>query len=397
LDDRGLVKWWCRTLDPVLREYASKTAEKRESEGISSEGFLIVPGQDKHETNAFFPVTLKHDSAEQRRWINDHPLRQLSEEPYAHPRCLIPHFPDDPKARYLLELDDEVSEASMNIHDSPSKKSRGAWRNVKTLEQFWEMMAFRQECSSGRLVGFIWIVFTPPGMLDVAQHDTSPFSPTTTIATPFTASRSSPHCISQRRRKQKQARPLRGPILPRAPKIKPSTSTSTTSYPHTTRHYHSPPLNRGALLLPLKSYTRAIEALLRLDYSDLAIASASTAKWIREVGVLAGRGVEWGVVVKGKLEGLKDGERTGSSVAGGGVVNILSGKRKACGGEVREDGQGNGEVHRLEGTQVRKKPKVEGAAAESDAGKPMNPGGITTLGSLLVRKKAKKPENEAVA
>src|SRR5208282_769802 len=68
------------------------------------------------------------------------------------PRCLVPRFPDDPKSRFLDELDGELS-------ISQGKAVDGEWRSVKTLDQFWEMMAFRQECSAGRLVGFIWIVF----------------------------------------------------------------------------------------------------------------------------------------------------------------------------------------------------------------------------------------------
>jgi hypothetical protein len=52
-------------------------------------------------------------------------------------RDVVPVFPDDPKARFLHDLkgDGQLS--------------------TTTLGQFWELMEHRQECSSGRLVGFI--------------------------------------------------------------------------------------------------------------------------------------------------------------------------------------------------------------------------------------------------
>jgi len=52
-------------------------------------------------------------------------------------RDVIPVFPDDPKARFLDDL-----------------KTDGQLATT-TLSQFWELMEHRQECSSGRLVGFI--------------------------------------------------------------------------------------------------------------------------------------------------------------------------------------------------------------------------------------------------
>jgi len=81
------------------------------------------------------------------------------------PRCLIPHFPDDPKSRFLDELDDEMSRSQA--------KASGEWKTVKSLDVFWEMMAFRQECSAGRMVGFIWVVFTPEIVDDVGEPPAS--------------------------------------------------------------------------------------------------------------------------------------------------------------------------------------------------------------------------------
>ena len=145
LDDRGLVRWWCRVLNPLIEQCSSNT---QSSQWDTVKGYLIVPGLDIHETRSYIPRGTKAS------WTIGHPLRDISRHPSdVPPRCLIPHFPDDPKSRYLDELDDEIS------------KSRhfesGQWKSVKSIDQFWDMMAFRQECSAGRLVGFIWIVFTP--------------------------------------------------------------------------------------------------------------------------------------------------------------------------------------------------------------------------------------------
>ncbi|KAK2772312.1 hypothetical protein FQN53_004645 [Emmonsiellopsis sp. PD_33] len=171
LDDRGLVKWWCRVLDPILRHSEAET--KVETDGktdectdrdteattASSTAYLIVPGCDKFESRTFFPPSAKLDRQDRPRWLNSYPLNQICASPSAPPRCLIPRFPDDPKARFLEELDGEIPETQ-------DENNRGQWRSIKTIEQFWEMMAYRQECSSGRLVGFLWMVINPPGLLN---------------------------------------------------------------------------------------------------------------------------------------------------------------------------------------------------------------------------------------
>ena len=67
-------------------------------------------------------------------------------------RCLIPRLPDDPKTRFVIDLDNEV------IDSDSQEVVSNQWKSVKALDQFWDMMAFRQECSAGRLVGFLWLV-----------------------------------------------------------------------------------------------------------------------------------------------------------------------------------------------------------------------------------------------
>jgi len=389
LDDRGLVKWWCKTLDPVLREYPpgeSGLDSVKDDEQIRSTGYLIVPGQDKHETAGLFPASTKKDETRSRRWLNGHPLRELSTNPHAPPRSLIPHFPDDPKSRFLDELDAEISDAStaqQSLGDSPSKRGAGRWKSVKTLAQFWEMMAYRQECASGRLVGFIWVVFDPPTQRPTPNSPSSPSNRQHQNPAPNTE----PPPLFKKRRIPP---PLTGPVHPRAPRIKPTTPPSTTTphHPETTNHYHSPTHTRGTLVLPPKSYARATDLLLRLDFSNLAVARTSTAKWIHEVAVVGGvQGREWGVTVVGRKVAAVESEARDMQ-----KTNISRGKRKGTdgvgdalsgGGGDEELGSGVGVgVNVLGSGTVRKKAKIE--TVGDDGGKEVN-----ELGGRLVRRKMK--------
>ncbi|GJC93019.1 H3 K56 histone acetylation protein KAT11 [Colletotrichum higginsianum] len=104
-----------------------------------------------------------------------HALEKIShytnEYDWVPARCLIPRFPDDPKSRFRDELDEETGK-------SKQLKTTGQWKSVKSLDTFWEMMAYRQECSSGRLTGFIWVVF------DTQEEQARPDSASTALPTP---------------------------------------------------------------------------------------------------------------------------------------------------------------------------------------------------------------------
>lgn len=170
LDDRGLIKWWCRAVDPILRENEpesvskdSKTHATVEAAKASATAYLIVPGCDRFETRSFFPASARSDPQDRPRWLAGYPLQQLCRDPSAPPRCLVPRLPDDPKTRFLIDLDDELPEPAEGENAPPST---GQWKSVKSLDQFWEMMSFRQECSAGRLVGFLWLVINPPGLMN---------------------------------------------------------------------------------------------------------------------------------------------------------------------------------------------------------------------------------------
>ncbi len=68
LDDRGLVKWWCRVLDPLLLQ--PKSNEHWES----VKGYLIVPGLERNEVRFFLP----RGPAAHEHWILGHPMERIS-------------------------------------------------------------------------------------------------------------------------------------------------------------------------------------------------------------------------------------------------------------------------------------------------------------------------------
>ncbi|EGS18434.1 putative regulator of ty1 transposition protein [Thermochaetoides thermophila DSM 1495] len=253
LDDWGLVRWWCRVLNPLME---GLSCEK----WANTKGYLIVPGLEETETRSFLPRT----PSSLVNWTVGHPLEKISR--YVRdfgrvpPRCLIPGYPDDPKSRFRDELDEEVS---------PRKHSIGAWKSVKTLDQFWEMMAFRQECSSGRLTGFIWLVFDSAASADV--HPQPQPLPESSSAAKYKA----------RRKKKKK---LSGPIKPREPRIKTVLRNGLLDRPTLTAYYYWPSEGRGDRVVDEAEYKRIIELLLHLDFSTLDKALGSSRRWIHELG-----------------------------------------------------------------------------------------------------------------
>jgi hypothetical protein len=107
LDDTQLIKWWLRVLSP-----------------LNGLGKVYIPGVDEHKLQSYYPA--------KGNWECEPPGGRdgLAKD-------VIPVFPDDPKARFLHDL-----------------KGNGVL-GTTTVKQFWELMEHRQECSSGRLVGFI--------------------------------------------------------------------------------------------------------------------------------------------------------------------------------------------------------------------------------------------------
>ena len=160
LHDRQLIKWWCRVFDKILRLPRDNSV---------TSAHLLVPGCDKGETKAFFPASSRGDAASSPKWVNSYPVNLLVSDTSVPPRHLIPRLPDDPKTRFLDDLDGD------HVDD------HGRWRSVKSLDQFWEMLSYRQECSAGRLVGFLWLIFSqgqikhaPPSELEQPEEVEGP-------------------------------------------------------------------------------------------------------------------------------------------------------------------------------------------------------------------------------
>ena len=410
LDDRGLVKWWCRVLHSLLDGKHDATSKSKALEGWDRvHGYIVVPGLDDYETRFFLPRSDNTSTS----WTLGHPLERISPysaDPIAYgenipPRCLIPTFPDDPKARFVGELE-EATPARLKL--------TSGWRSPKTLEQFWDMMAFRQECSSGQLTGFIWVVFDPkpptkqtprpnaaaiptpnPSFSAADQAD----STTTKLATipndtiPKTRTTDTRPEKSRTKKQQK----LTGAIVPRKPRIK---THNRTKFPrHTsTPHYFWPEPGRGQVVLEDSGYTRAVELLLHLEFGRLDAAIKSTARWVGEVNV----GAKWGRLVVGRRDAVP---LQSTTAAGAGINNlsaIIRRKRPAEEQEREDDAVASAvatapaaaaaAVNTLGAGLIRKKAKTtapdEDAAAPATSAEP----GVNVLGAGLVRKKARPAE-----
>ncbi|KAI1329889.1 hypothetical protein F5Y16DRAFT_364963 [Xylariaceae sp. FL0255] len=385
LDDRGLIKWWCRVLNPLLEEESSSSWD-------CIHGYLVIPGLDDYETRAFVPRT----QAASQNWTLGHPLEHTS--PYTSdpatfgksipPRCLIPTYPDDPKARFVQELEETTAEKAKLV---------GGWKSPKTLEQFWEMMAFRQECSSGRMTGFIWLVFDPKPPKASASAPAIPTPAASFSGTPadvpstptkvksiasLVTPTSSPSKLKisgaklpQRKRRSKKV--LKGVIIPRKPHIK---THNKIKYPDQieTPYYYWPEAGRGKVVLDDNGYKRAVELLLHLEFRGLEQAVASTSRWINEVNM----GEPWRI----DITGTKDVPVGSASPAAAREVNNLSGaikrRRPHDADDAAKENTSTTAVNTLAGGSIRKKPKVEEPAKEKETK-------VNTLGAGLIRKKAK--------
>jgi len=357
----------------------------------SIKGYLLVPGLEQSETRAFIPRT----TASMGKWVIGHPLEGIShytrDFDWVPPRCLIPGYPDDPKSRFRDELDEEVSK---------QKQAISAWKSVRSLEQFWEMMAFRQECSSGRLTGFVWLVFdpskpplssSPTTMLTTpnASFDSSlpPVIPATpprrrvglSSSTPRSsplkapASPTAPASLSPKPTKKKAKKKPSGRIIPRAPRVKTQARSYLADRPTATAYYFWPAEGRGDKLVEEAEYKRIVELLLHLDFSTLNKAVGSSRRWLNEVGI--GDSAEGDIVGRAVVPASLRANGTAADTATGSVTNLT--------GLIR-----------------RKNMSV---SARSDAGRPSAPAAneqsglaaepatkVNILGAGLVRKRKKE-------
>ncbi|KAK2858535.1 hypothetical protein FQN49_004638 [Arthroderma sp. PD_2] len=295
LDDRGLIKWWCRVIDPVMQriELEGGDSGPRPSTpstcGQSVTSHLIVPGCDAFETKNFLPKNERVNNGAGGRWRLDYPLHQICSYPNAPPRCLVPRFPDDPKARFLVDLDDEITE-----EDPPhALKNSGQWHSVKTLDQFWEMMSYRQECSAGRLVGFLWMVVKPsPAIVDTSSGQA------------FTAI--DPAVKDQAANGDTEAKG--GDTAERS--LETLENSGDDSIIHITNG----------------DYKALSDYLLDLDFSNQEEATTSTKQWVEELSSLTGcskKGLR--IVGKGPLIRSQPATSTSATTESAVATNLLSG------------------------------------------------------------------------
>ncbi|KFA79906.1 hypothetical protein S40288_03736 [Stachybotrys chartarum IBT 40288] len=400
LDDRGLVKWWCRVLNPLLESPPRGAL----SPWGNVKGYLVVPGLDTYETRALVP------RGSTSHWCLEHPLEHIShytrEFDWVPPRCLIPKFPDDPKSRFRDELDEEAAK-------SGAMRTAGSWKSVKTLDMFWEMMAYRQECSSGRMTGFIWAVFDDVGeekedaaklhtpnasfqegmpLPETPKRETkfSCVTPTTTPrklfppktdpanGSPTKATSERKQSKKSKKKKKKKKKKLTGVIVPRKPKIKTAQRNYLLDRPTTTAYYYWPLAGRGDKIVDEADYKRIVELLLHLDFATLDKAAGSTRRWISEVGMGSG----WGYEVMGTR--AVPTQTVAAAASTGAAVNNLSGLVKRKRTDTTAQGEGGATVNVLGAGLVRRKSKDE----QQPAPGPSDPA-VRVLGAGLVRKKPK--------
>lgn len=344
LDDRGLIKWWCRVLDSVMEgqgthEDAIFRPSNNTGDWEEKKAYLVVPGLDTYESRAFLPRTPSASS----NWSLSHPLERIShfarEYDWVPPRCLVPKFPDDPKSRFRDELDFEASK-------SAQYEEKGLWRSVQTMEQFWEMMTFRQECSGGHMTGFLWLLLEPHGW-GQANEVTSPGGSVITPSTSFDGGTANAHTTPPKRRDghpastpkssplkvdktpgAAQASPskggspvkpgkkvLRGRIRTRLPRIKKHARNYVPDIPVSTTYYYWPPEGRGTRIVAEADYKRSVDLLTKLDFETLELAIRSSKRWISEVG----GGQKWALDVVGRRPPPRN------SSANAGTVNNMAG------------------------------------------------------------------------
>ena len=360
LDDRQLIKWWGRVLDPIFPE------DSGEDEDPNSDGYITVPGYERGELRQFMPPSNNKPGA-RARWKPGNPLTELASirkiPAHAPPRSLLPLFPDDPKARFMHDLDGEVGIAKDKTTTSPSKRRSGKWSTIRDLDRFWEAMEFRQECSSGRLVGFLWLVMRPSASVqnDQAFNGHSQDSNSASHNDPISQEASVEAALKSPTKRRRKA--LSGPIIPRQPRLKGGSSSLTAS--SDLAGMLNTDIGEG-VVLSKDGYDKAMQTLLHLDFATAETAAASTRKWISEVSGLAGSQADWSLHISGIAAKAGSLVVVAANTSSGTIVNDLGGmirnKRKAepdtSQSQVAVQNIDAPVVNVLSSNMIRKKPKV---------------------------------------
>ncbi|OQO15139.1 hypothetical protein B0A48_00521 [Cryoendolithus antarcticus] len=339
LTGHQLTSWWVRVLDSMIRQKADVPNQDRDWQG-----YITVPNfNGMAEVRRFLPPDNVSSSAKPR-WKRGDPLQELAITrglPETVPtRCLLPRFPDDPKGRFIQDLDDEVGLTEDTVTASPSKKKQGVWLSVKNLDTFWTVMEARQECSSGQVVGFLWLIEerrqdeascsgTTRAHVQSSQstgmNDSQTYDIQQNESQPSQTSQSS---IGSQASSQKRRGRLTGPITARQPRLKGGSSNiSATSEPS----FGLINDKSDGPMLTSEGYDCAMQILLQLDFSSAEGAAQSTAKWVSEVsGMVALTPESWVVEVCGTAEitALSDQAQNGNGALATNDLGSLVRKKK---------------------------------------------------------------------
>lgn len=365
LNDRALIRWWCRVLDPILQSFCEEGGTDKAS------AYLLVPGFDKYETMALFPPKTRQPALypNAKRWVHGHPLR---EDPARQltVREVIPHFPDDPKARFLVELD----AANTGVSGSWKQVKRtgtagGGWASVKTLDQFWEFMGFRQECSSGASTGFIWIVIDKKKRINETKEQ-KPIptaiqeNKTGADADTLPKQATPPEALSRSEPREPPSQELPSGQDASQPQAEPpSQDTPPTDASQL-------PTTPSSLRFTSTNYKKVLETLACGDFSTEPLARLHSRKWIDGATTLLGndafsmrlkeqklKGKDWGMSIVGKRVVEAPSTAPEPAATPSGTVNVLT---------------------------IRKKHKRDDEAGKVDT---LASCGINVLGAGLIRKK----------
>lgn len=406
LSDRGLIKWWCRVLDPILQNFNVEDSTDKAS------AYLLVPGFDKYETAALFPPKTRQPSLypTASRWVHGHPLKEDRARKLTI-REVIPHFPDDPKARFLDELDSENVLAS-RFGKQVNHAGGAGWATIKTFDQFWEFMSFRQECSSGASTGFIWIVIEKKRQnLETSERQNSlKYLETKPVTDADVAS---------------EENPISTPLASQAAQGLLSSQNSASSQNSFKPQPESPSTLPTSLRFSVNNYRKVLETLMCGEFGSEPVARLHSRKWVDGAITLLGNdlvstrlkelkseGGDWGMTIVGQREVDASITTTttvtttqSSTITSG--VNMLTVRKRHKGDDNpgKEDTpskQLSNSVNVLGSGSIRKKPKLDDAASVSapTAGAspfslPPNPlPAATMLAPGLIRK---KPKPDAVS
>ncbi|KAK6509744.1 hypothetical protein TWF481_004474 [Arthrobotrys musiformis] len=270
LSDIQLIRWWARVFDPLVSSI-SLLGELSEL----PKSYMLVPGLELTDLRNVIPS---------KKWIHGHP--------YSHPskpvRECIPQFEDDPKSRFLNELEEE------------------GWKGCRNMKEFWELMAFRQECSLGKSVGFLSLIF------ESAKPAKNGEGKTAEASDGSQGGRSTESPSPMASEKRRSPGPVSKSNTPKKRKVKlPSDIQSASTYTiasllrnPTTREYisrrsstlssrsssfaspdaHSNAYGRKGRVLSQKDYDRLMNSLLDSDFQGRKCAKESSELWIKMAG-----------------------------------------------------------------------------------------------------------------